>query len=73
MNVSEFRSQTSSPSPPATLVAVAVLAMMASLYTAFLYAPTDSYQGDVQRLFYLHVPAALTMYVLVRRCEVCDR
>ena len=51
------------PSP--LLVSIAAAGMIASLYASFLYAPTDSYQGDVQRLFYLHVPAALTMYVAI--------
>lgn len=52
-----------SPSPG--LIAVAAAAMIASLYAALLYAPTDSFQGNVQRIFYTHVPAALTMYVAV--------
>lgn len=53
----------SSPSP--LLTAVAAAGMIGSLYGSFLYAPTDAFQGDVQRLFYLHVPAALTMYVAI--------
>ncbi|MFQ5742930.1 MAG: cytochrome c biogenesis protein CcsA [Acidobacteriota bacterium] len=52
-------------SPSVALVAAAASAMVASLYAALIYAPSDSYQGDVQRLFYLHVPAALTMYVAI--------
>lgn len=34
-----------------------------TLAGAFLYAPTDSIQGDVQRIFYLHVPMALCAYL----------
>jgi len=63
--VSQSDPQTSSTSPSLALVGVAAAIMLTSLYAAFLYAPTDSYQGDVQRLFYLHVPAALTMYVAI--------
>ena len=51
------------PSP--ALIAVAAVAMVVSLYAALLYAPTDSFQGNIQRMFYIHVPAALTMYVAV--------
>ncbi|MGD8330039.1 MAG: cytochrome c biogenesis protein CcsA [Acidobacteriota bacterium] len=54
-----------SPVPSPLLVGAALVCMLASLYGAFLYAPTDRVQGDVQRLFYMHVPAALTMYVAI--------
>lgn len=58
-----------SPNPPTipstTLVAAALLTMLVALYSALVYAPTDRVQGDVQRLFYLHVPAALTMYLVI--------
>lgn len=58
-------SQSSSPVPSAVMVGAATVCMMAALYGAFLYAPTDGFQGDVQRLFYMHVPAALTMYLAI--------
>jgi heme exporter protein C len=51
------------PSPG--LTAIAAVAVVVSLYAALLYAPTDSFQGNIQRMFYIHVPAALTMYVAV--------
>ncbi len=51
------------PSP--ALIALAAVAMVVSLYSARLYAPTDSFQGNIQRMFYIHLPAALTMYVAV--------
>ena len=51
------------PSP--VLVGLALVTMIASLYAALIYVPTDRVQGDVQRLFYLHVPAALTMYLAI--------
>jgi heme exporter protein C len=37
---------------------VALLTVMVGLYLAFVYAPTDMLQGDVQRLMYIHVPTA---------------
>ena len=57
------RSASIVPSP--ALIALAAIAMVVSLYAALLYAPTDSFQGNIQRMFYIHVPAALTMYVAV--------
>lgn len=65
MNVSQPGSSTAAPSPTVGLVGVALTCMVAALYAALLYAPTDRLQRDVQRLFYLHVPAALTMYVAI--------
>jgi heme exporter protein C len=47
------------------VVAVAVLAVVllgAALALIFFYAPTDSDQGFSQRIFYFHVPIALTAY-----------
>jgi heme exporter protein C len=37
---------------------LALLAVLVGLYLAFLYAPTDALQGDVQRIMYIHVPTA---------------
>lgn len=65
MSVPSIESRGASPSPSAVLVGVAALCMLASLYAALLYAPMDSYQRNVQRLFYVHVPAALTMYIAI--------
>jgi heme exporter protein C len=47
------------------LIALTAVVVVASLYAALLYAPTDSFQGNIQRIFYIHVPAAITMYVAV--------
>jgi heme exporter protein C len=47
------------------LVSVASLAVVlftAAIALAFFYAPTDSDQGFSQRIFYFHVPIALTAY-----------
>ncbi len=44
--------------PPATGVAV-----MALLLGAVLVAPREAVEGEVQRLFYIHVPAVLAAYL----------
>jgi heme exporter protein C len=44
--------------PAASLVALA-----AAAWTIFFYAPTDALQGDVQRIFYLHLASALVAYL----------
>jgi heme exporter protein C len=45
------------------LTLVAMLSMAAALYAALIYAPTERLQGDVQRIFYFHVPLAWTSYL----------
>jgi heme exporter protein C len=45
------------------LALVALFSMGAALYAALLYAPTERIQGDVQRIFYFHVPLAWTSYL----------
>jgi heme exporter protein C len=44
----------------AALGVVLVLSMTLALYMAFLGAPRESTMGDLQRIFYFHVPAAIT-------------
>lgn len=39
-------------------------AVVASLWAALVYAPTAAIEGDIQRIFYIHVPAAFTMFLL---------
>ena len=63
--MSTDRSQRSPTMPSAALVGLALVTMIASLYATLIYVPRDVDQGDVQRLFYLHVPAALTMYLAI--------
>lgn len=46
------------------IVAAALLSMLVALWAALLYAPTARIEGDIQRLFYLHVPAAFTMFLV---------
>jgi heme exporter protein C len=49
----------------ATLAATAAgLLMAAALGLIFFYVPTDVDQGYSQRIFYFHVPIAITTYVL---------
>jgi heme exporter protein C len=42
---------------------VALLAVLVGLYLAFVYAPTDALQGDVQRIMYIHVPTAWVAFL----------
>lgn len=44
------------------LVALTALAFLASLYLIFFYAPVEASMGIVQKIFYVHVPAAMVMY-----------
>jgi heme exporter protein C len=41
---------------------VSVALMLVAAGAIFLYAPTDALQGPVQRIFYLHVSAAIAAY-----------
>jgi heme exporter protein C len=45
------------------MAAALFVSMGAALYAALLYAPTERIQGDVQRIFYFHVPLAWTSYL----------
>ena len=40
------------------LTGVSALSIFVALYMAFIYAPTERIMGDVQRIFYFHVPTA---------------
>ena len=40
----------------------AVALMLVAAAAIFFYAPTDALQGDVQRIFYLHVSSAIAAY-----------
>lgn len=37
--------------------------MVVALYFAFVFAPTEATMGDVQRIFYFHVPSAWTAFL----------
>jgi heme exporter protein C len=41
-----------------TLGILAFIGMMISLWMIFIYAPTDTIEGNAQRIFYFHVPSA---------------
>jgi heme exporter protein C len=42
---------------------LALLAVLIGLYLAFVYAPTDALQDDVQRIMYIHVPTAWVAFL----------
>ena len=37
--------------------------LLIALYAAFIYAPREAMMGDVQRIFYFHVPAAYVAFL----------
>jgi len=48
--------------PLAALAALSGVLIAASIALIFFYVPTDADQGFSQRIFYIHVPVALTAY-----------
>src|SRR5881398_2244990 len=48
--------------PLAALAALSALLVAAAIALIFFYVPTDADQGFSQRIFYIHVPVALTAY-----------
>ena len=51
-----------SPALPGWLSAIALAAMIAALAHIFLWVPQETTMGDVQRIFYFHVPAAAVAF-----------
>ena len=45
------------------LAGLTLILMVAALYAALIYAPTERVQGDVQRIFYFHLPLAWNAYL----------
>lgn len=45
------------------LIGLSALAMLAAIYMALVFAPTERVMGPLQRIFYFHVPAALTAFL----------
>jgi heme exporter protein C len=41
----------------------AAVAVTVATFMAFFYAPTEAVQGNVQRIFYIHVPSAWVAYL----------
>ncbi len=52
------RADSVTPAVPLWLGAFTVAAMLVNLYLIFLWAPTEATMGNVQRIFYFHVPSA---------------
>ncbi len=73
------------PGPRQMVLVLAGLLMLADLYLMLMVAPTDSVLGQVQRVFYFHVPMAVMSFLaffvvflasvvfLVRRSPFWDR
>lgn len=49
--------------PVRVLGLAALLAFVSALYAALFYAPTERTMGDVQRIFYFHVPSAWVAFL----------
>ncbi len=45
------------------LLAASCLSILVALYAAFVYAPEEATMGQVQRIFYFHVPAAWVAFL----------
>src|SRR5215467_8681006 len=45
------------------LGALVIGGMMLTIWAALLYAPTDAFQGDLQRIMYVHVPIAWVAFL----------
>ena len=51
------------PSVKTSLAAITGVMMLVNLYLIFMVAPTDSVLGNVQRVFYFHVPIAIMSFL----------
>jgi heme exporter protein C len=49
--------------PPTLHLLVTLVWIVVSLYMIFLYAPQEATMGEVQRIFYIHVPSAWTSFL----------
>lgn len=54
------------------LNALAALALTASLWMVFFYAPTEAEMGIVQRIFYVHVPSAWVAFLAFGIVALCS-
>jgi len=43
----------------------APVVILIGLYWGLIHAPADAFQGDVQRIMYLHIPSILTAYLSI--------
>lgn len=55
--------QTSQGKKRKVLGGLALFFILVGLYFALIEAPPDAYQGEVQRIMYLHIPSILTAYL----------
>lgn len=55
--------QTLKPISPKAHLLVTLVWMLVALYMIFLYAPQELTMGEVQRIFYVHVPSAWTAFL----------
>ena len=69
MNEAQTPSQSSVPSILwSALAASTALSLLAAVYYALVVAPVEEQMGIVQKIFYLHVPSAYSMYVGFSLC-----
>jgi len=54
------------------LNALAAIALTASLWMVFFYAPTERSMGVVQRIFYVHVPSAWVAFLAFGIVALCS-
>jgi heme exporter protein C len=50
---------------------VALISIIAGLYMALIYAPTEQTMGDVQRIFYFHLPLAWISFLAFFIVFIC--
>jgi heme exporter protein C len=54
------------------LIGLGFALMIAALYLVFMYVPTEKTMGDVQRIFYFHVPLAWVAFLAFAVVFVCS-
>lgn len=64
------RSRSAIPNGFYALVAATAIAVTLAIQLVFLRAPVEATMGIVQKIFYFHVPAAISMYVGAIACFV---
>jgi heme exporter protein C len=54
------------------LLGLGLALMIAALYLVFMYVPTEKTMGDVQRIFYFHVPLAWVAFLAFFVVFICS-
>src|ERR1700722_18403454 len=54
-----------------TLGTLTALLMVTAIYMVFVYVPTEADQGNVQRIFYFHVPCAWVAFAAFGLVAIC--